>query len=458
MASLLKLNNLFKDDNEIDLVINYKLTKTIPVQVLEQNNQKHFIKKFARFEMRQDNKLVYKPLNLQVVRNDELANILENEYADPQVMGKSILTLHKYLASKYINIKRKDVKAFLENQNTYKITKPQIFRVNKPITSLFPNSLWAIDLIDMLYLSKSNYEYRYIINVVDVFSRKIWLEKIKHKTAKQISESFRKIIQRAEITPNNLMMDNGTEFKGQFETLCKDLDIKIRHTRSYTPQANGIVETANKSVRKLIRYLMVQNNTYRWSVYLNDIENNRNTTYNSSIKNAPKNVWTPTKELIDINIDENTNPTTINKIKAQQNIINRFTAKKERYDDLFDNFEVGDIVRIKMATIFTNIRKMIKQKQTDKLIAVKFTPKLFVIATKTNPRTESLERRRYTLTTLNEQYVRLQNGNIKPFFGIDLQKVSNTEQETQITTKRALDLNKIATNKNDVNIGDLLDP
>lgn len=457
MASLLKLNNLFADDNEIDLVINYKMTKKIPAEIIEQNNQKHFIKKFARFEVR-DKKLYYKPLNLQVVRNDQLQDILQKEYADPQVMGKSILTFHRYLASKYVNIKRKDVKAFLENQNTYRITKPQVFRVNKPITSLFPNSLWAIDLIDMLYLSKSNYEYRYIINVVDVFSRKIWLEKIKYKTAKQIAESFRKIIERAGITPDHLMMDNGTEFKGQFEELCKELDIKIRHTRSYTPQANGIVETANKAVRKLIRYLMVQNNTYRWSSYLNDIENNRNTTYNSSIKNAPNNIWTSTKELIDTNIDENTDATTISKIKAQQSVINRFLNKKERYEDLFDNFEVGDIVRIKMSAVFTNIRKMIKQKQTDKLIAVKFTPKLFVIATRTNPRTESLERRRYTLTTLNGEYVRLANGNIKPFFGIDLQKVSPTEEETTITTQRALDLNKITTNRNDVNIGSLLDP
>lgn len=125
---------------------------------------------------------------------------------------------------------------------------------------------------------------------------------------------------------------------------------------------------------------------------------------------------------------------------------------------MFDNFEVGDIVRIKMSAVFTNIRKMIKQKQIDKLIAVKFTPKLFVIATRTNPRTESLERRRYTLTTLNGEYVRLANGNIKPFFGIDLQKVSPTEEETTITTQRGLDLNKITTNRNDVNIGSLTDP
>lgn len=454
MSSLLKLNNLFKDDDEINLVIQYKTTNMMPEAV---DNQNRFMKKFARFGMI-DNKLVYKPLKLQVILNNDINNILENEYSKPDVAGKSIITFYKYLTSKYLNIKRKHIKQFLENQNAYNLTKPQIFRVNKPITSLFPNSLWSIDLIDMLYLSKSNYEYRYIINVVDVFSRKIWLEKIKYKNAKQISISFQKIIDRAGITPNNLMMDNGTEFKGQFETLCKDLNIKIRHTRSYSPQANGIVEVANKAVRKLIRFLMVKNNTYRWSQYLNDIETNRNDTYNSSIKNSPDKIWTATKDLINPEINEATDALTINKIIAQQNIKDRFLAKKEKYDNVFDNFDVGDMVRIKMATVFSNIRKMIKQKQTDKLIAVKYTPKLFVIATKTNPRAETLERRRYTITDLNGEYVRTSKGNIKPFFGIDFQKVKPDEEETTITTQRALDLNKITTNRNDVNIGSLLDP
>jgi hypothetical protein len=455
MASLLKLNNLFKDDDEINLVIQYKTTGQIHTDVKDQN---HFMRKFARFVINQQGKLVYRPLNLEVITNSRINQILEEEYTNPEVMGKSILTFHKYITSKYINIKRKHIKEFLENQNTYNITKPQTFRVNKPITSLYPNSLWAIDLIDMLYLSKSNYDYRYIINVVDVFSRKIWLEKIKFKTSKQIAESFRKIINRAGIQPDHLMMDNGTEFKGQFEDLCKELNIKIRHTRSYSPQANGIVETSNKAVRKLIRFLMVQNNTYRWSSFLDSIETNRNNTYNSSIKNTPNNIWTQTKEVIDPNINENTNAVTINKIKAQQNVVERFTRKKERYTDVYDNFDVGDIVRIKMATVFTNIRKMIKQTKTDKLIAVKYTPKLFVIATKTNPRTESLERRRYTLTDLNGEYVRLRNGTIKPFFGIDFQKVLPTETETTITTQRALDLNKIKPNKNDVDIGNLNHP
>lgn len=253
------LNNLFADDNEIDLVKQYKTRNIIPAGVTDPIR---FAQKYAKFVLTNDKQYVmYKPLKLIVIPTIEMRQVLQEEYDKPEVMGKSILSFYKYITSKYLNITRNDIIAFLNDQQVYQLTKPQTFRVNKPITSLFPNSLWAIDLIDMKYLAKSNYGYKYIVNVIDVFSRKIWIEAIKHKTALQVSLTLQKIIDRAGVACDHLMCDNGTEFKARFEEFCKESDIKLRHVRSYTPQANGVVEQANKQVRKLIRYIMVENNT-----------------------------------------------------------------------------------------------------------------------------------------------------------------------------------------------------
>ena len=68
----------------------------------------------------------------------------------------------------------------------YQLTKDFKHRINKLILSAFPNQLWCIDLIDWSQLYKrhrGNQGYRYIVNVVDVFSRKIWIEKMKNKEA-----------------------------------------------------------------------------------------------------------------------------------------------------------------------------------------------------------------------------------------------------------------------------------
>ena len=76
-----KLNNYFKDDNEINEVIQYIQDHPQP------NNNNRFHNplagwkknKYIHFILR-DNKLVYKPLNLIVVPKTEINNVLKQEY------------------------------------------------------------------------------------------------------------------------------------------------------------------------------------------------------------------------------------------------------------------------------------------------------------------------------------------------------------------------------------------
>ena len=84
----------------------------------------------------------------------------------------------------------------------YQLTKDFKHRINKLILSAFPNQLWCIDLIDWSQLYKrhrGNQGYRYIVNVVDVFSRKIWIEKMKNKEA-EIMQKKTKVEFRPELS------------------------------------------------------------------------------------------------------------------------------------------------------------------------------------------------------------------------------------------------------------------
>ena len=47
-----------------------------------------------------------------------------------------------------------------------------------------------------------------------------------------------------------VVCDNGTEFAGDFETMARDLGVKIVHTAAYHPQANGAVERFNQTLKK----------------------------------------------------------------------------------------------------------------------------------------------------------------------------------------------------------------
>lgn len=442
MTIIQKLNNIFPNDEIIDIVKHYIITQTIPDEI---ENKKRFIQKYKNFIVDND-KLIYKPLNLEVVYKSNIDKILEDEYNKNDVIGKGIKNFYKYIITKYINITRQDIDDFLKTDNNYQMTRQINKRINKPIIAKYPNQIWCIDLIDMSSVSKSNYNYKYIISIIDVFTRKCFLEKIKDKTANNVSIGFNDVCIRAGITPNYIISDNGLEFKGEFSEYCKNNNIKQRFVRAYSPQANGIVERLNQEIRKIIKDISLNNNNIRWTTYLKDVEENKNNTYNETVKASPNEIWTPDKNK-DFSVKNTKNK---KKLEAQKNIKKQVQKEIKKFKNK-DDYDVDDDVRIKMSSIFSNVRKLIKQKNTKQLI-INYSPDIFVIHKKIIPRQGTLERNRYVLKNKNtNKIVQTPTGTHKLFYGSELLYVPPaTPDDNNITMNRALTLNKIDTNNNDL--------
>ena len=45
---------------------------------------------------------------------------------------------------------------------------------NDKIVALRPNDVWMVDVMELRPYQSSNNDYRYILNVIDIFSRKLW--------------------------------------------------------------------------------------------------------------------------------------------------------------------------------------------------------------------------------------------------------------------------------------------
>jgi len=68
--------------------------------------------------------------------------------------------------------KKSDVEDWLSGQNTYTLHKPvrKIFpRIPYIVTNI--DDVWEMDLADLSSLSKYNERYKYLLNVIDIFSR-----------------------------------------------------------------------------------------------------------------------------------------------------------------------------------------------------------------------------------------------------------------------------------------------
>jgi transposase InsO family protein len=74
--------------------------------------------------------------------------------------------------------------------------------------------------------SKQNKGYRYMLNVVDVYSKYAWSIPLKDKTGKTVLEAFKQIVKSSGRKPGHLWVDQGKEFYN------KDMDEWIKKMTS----------------------------------------------------------------------------------------------------------------------------------------------------------------------------------------------------------------------------------
>ncbi|MCO5568150.1 hypothetical protein L7F22_021847 [Adiantum nelumboides] len=88
-------------------------------------------------------------------------------------------------------------------------------------------------------------------------------------------------------TPLEIVTDNGSGFrKGLLTEVCEELHILHRHSTTYYPWSNGLVETANCIIAGIIRK-MVKNKTKLWDDFLDGALWAYRTTYMEATEFTP---------------------------------------------------------------------------------------------------------------------------------------------------------------------------
>ncbi|XP_033231486.1 uncharacterized protein LOC117182452 [Belonocnema kinseyi] len=91
----------------------------------------------------------------------------------------------------------------------------------------------SIDLADLRSLKSYNDDFSYLLVVIDVLSKFVWVEPLQSKTASEVKEAFERILHRTGgRMPVYLQSDKGKEFIGKvFQKFLSDLEIQFRVTR-----------------------------------------------------------------------------------------------------------------------------------------------------------------------------------------------------------------------------------
>ena len=140
-----------------------------------------------------------------------------------------------YDALAYSAIKTKKTLGLGNNPNqilSQELHKPR--KINFERRKVISNNIdhiWGIDLITMIKYSKQNKNYKYILTVIDFFSKYSWCYPLKNKKSEEIINSFNDIFKKSKRKPSMIQSDEGTEFtNNKTQTFFKNNNIKWYHT------------------------------------------------------------------------------------------------------------------------------------------------------------------------------------------------------------------------------------
>ena len=172
--------------------------------------------------------------------------------------------------------------------------------LHQPIRRQFPkrrvisygiDNIWAADLVEMGKFSKWNKGIRYLLMVIDVFSKFGWIRPLKDKRGQTVADAFKDIFaERAKRAPARkpkmLWTDKGSEF---FNGIMKDLLSKngIKLYTTENEEKSSVVERWNRTMKeKLFRMFSANNNTIYFDK-LDELVDQYNHRFHSSIRMTP---------------------------------------------------------------------------------------------------------------------------------------------------------------------------
>ena len=105
------------------------------------------------------------------------------------------------------------MKTFLR-KDLLKNYKKTIFRkFNKyKLHSSFTDNIWGANLADMELISKFNTKSRFLLDVIDIYSKYVWVTPLNDKKGIAITNALRKILYQSNHKPNKIWVDKDNEY------------------------------------------------------------------------------------------------------------------------------------------------------------------------------------------------------------------------------------------------------
>lgn len=168
---------------------------------------------------------------------------LKDAYYNPKTGRRSAYKLYVKLKKK---IPLSTIKAFLKHQEVYQQMTGRKRKINyRPVQVYSSDDEWQADLIDLSKFSQWNKGMKYLLCVIDDFSRKAWVVPMKQKS--DSIAAVKAVLQKEK--PILIQTGNGTEFvNSNFQKLLKDSKVQYATVQAGDHNRQSIVERFNRTI------------------------------------------------------------------------------------------------------------------------------------------------------------------------------------------------------------------
>ena len=124
---------------------------------------------------------------------------------------------------------------------------------NKKLHSSFKDNIWGVDLADMQLIIKHNKGIRYLLCVIDLFSKHDFVVPLKDKKGIAIANAFQGILDNSKRKPNKIWTDQVSEYYKKFFKKClnnnnKEMYLMLNEGKSVV--AERFVRTLKNKIYK----------------------------------------------------------------------------------------------------------------------------------------------------------------------------------------------------------------
>ena len=184
------------------------------------------------------------------------------------------------------------IAAFLKSNENYSLHR-RIVRRHFPrrrIITHYPFQIFQADLIEYSQsrFRHANNGFRFILVVIDSFSKMLYCRPVKRKSADFMADAFESIFEKFDFFPNSIITDRGLEFyNGKVKSVFNKYGINHYYIKTKTPWKTPMAERVIRTLKQTFERYFHFNKTKKWIDVLQVFVKNYNRRPHRSIGMAP---------------------------------------------------------------------------------------------------------------------------------------------------------------------------